>query len=154
MVDKILYFPRDVEVRITPKSVVTDEFRQKIRDSFRDYTYGTREDYRYQDKLAYINLIREENFRVDAEDLINEYIKDQIWDQGEFSLDDFKDFETLGTLINAGIGRSLQDWHHWSGDHHLDEPACKFVQAAIEEVMNYPETDEPKKIKEGGKDHD
>ena len=27
-------------------------------------------------------------------------------------------------------------------------------QAAIEEVMNYPETDEPKKIKEGGKDHD
>ena len=67
MADKILYFPRDVEVRITPKSVVTDEFRQKIRDSFRDYTYGTREDYRYQDKLAYINLIREKNFKVDAE---------------------------------------------------------------------------------------
>lgn len=151
---KVLYFPRGVEVRITPESVVTDKFRQQIRDSFRDYTWGTREDYRYQDKLAYINLIREENFKVDAEDLINEYIKDQIWDQGEFSLDDFKDFETLGSLINEGIGRSLQDWYHWSGDHHLDEPACKFVQAAIEEAMNYPESDEPKKIKEEGKDHD
>ena len=142
MVDKILYFPRDVEVRITPKSVVTDEFRQKIRDSFRDYTYGTSEDYRYQDKLAYINLIREKNFKVDAEELINEYIKDQLCNQGEFSMDDFKDFETLGSLINLGIDRSLKDWHHWSGDHHLDEPACRFVQAAIEEVMNYPETDE------------
>lgn len=154
MKSKVLYFPGGVEVMITPKSVVSDEFRQQIRDSFRDYTYGTREDYRYQDKLAYINLIREENFKVDAEDLINEYIKDQIWDQGEFSLDDFKSFEILESLINLGIDRSLQDWHHWSGDYHLDEPACKFVQAAIEEVMKYPETDEPKKIKEGGKDHE
>ena len=151
---KVLYFPRGVEVRITPESVVTDKFRQQIRDSFRDYTWGTREDYRYQDKLAYINLIREENFKVDAEDLINEYISDQIWDQGEFSLDDFKSFEILESLINLGIDRSLKDWHHWSGDHHLDNPACKFVQAAIEEVMNYPESDEPKKIKEEGKDHD
>ena len=141
MKSKVLYFPRGVEVRITPKSVVTDGFRQKIRDSFRDYTYGTREDYRYQDKLAYINLIREENFKVDAEELINKYIKNQLCNQGEFSLDDFKDFETLGSLINLGIGRSLKDWRHWSGDHHLDEPACKFVQAAIEEVMNYPEAD-------------
>lgn len=148
MKSKVLYFPRGVEVMITPKSVVSDEFRQQIRDSFRDYTWGTREDYRYQDKLAYINLIREENFKVDAENLINKYINNQIWDQGEFS------FETLESLIDEGVSRSLKDWHQWSGDHHLDEPACKFVQAAIEEVMNYPETDEPKKIKEGGKDHD
>ena len=154
MKSKVLYFPRGVKVMITPKSVVSDEFRQQIRNSFRDYTWGTSEDYRYQDKLAYINLIREENFKVDAEDLINEYIKDQLCNQGEFSMDDFKDFETLGSLINLGIDRSLQDWHHWSGNPHLDEPACKFVQAAIEEVMNYPETDEPKKIKEGGKDHE
>ena len=41
-----------------------------------------------------------------------------------------------------------------SGDHHLDEPACKFVQAAIEEVMNYPETDKQNEIKEGDKDHE
>ena len=154
MKSKVLHFPRDVEVRITPKSVVTDKFRQQIRDSFRAYTWGTREDYRYQDKLAYINLIREENFKVDAEDLINEYISEQIWDQGEFSLDDFKDFETLESLINLGIDRSLKDWRHWSGDHHLDEPACRFVLAAIEEVMNYPETDKPNEINEGGKDHD
>ena len=104
---------------------MTDEFRQKIRDSFRDYTYGTREDYRYQDKLAYINLIREENFKVDAEDLINEYIKDQIWDQGEFNLDDFKSFETLESLIDEGVGRSLKDWHQWSGDHRKDQRGCQ-----------------------------
>ncbi|WP_071141441.1 hypothetical protein [Acidaminococcus timonensis] len=154
MKSKVLYFPRGVKVMITPKSVVSAEFRQQIRDSFRDYTWGTREDYRYQDKLAYINLIREKNFKVDGEHLINEYISDQIWDQGEFSLDDFKSFEILESLINLGIDRSLKDWHHWSGDHHLDEPACKFVQAAIEEVMNYPETDKPNEIKEGGKDHE
>lgn len=154
MKSKVLHFPRGMEVRVTPKSVVTDEFRRQIRDSFRDYTCGTHADYRYQDKLAYINLIREENFRVDGAHLINEYINNQIWDQGEFSLDDFKDFETLEWLINEGVGRSLKDWHQWSGDHHLDEPACKFVQAAIEEVMNYPETDKTNEIKERGKDHD
>ena len=142
MKSKVLYFPRGVKVMITPKSVVSDEFRQQIRDSFRDCTWGTREDYRYQDKLAYINLIRKENFKVDAENLINEYINNQIWDQGEFSLDDFKDFETLESLIDEGVSRSLKDWHQWSGDHHLDEPAGKLVQAAIEEVMNYPETDD------------
>ena len=30
MKSKVLYFPRGVEVRITPNSVVTDEFRQQI----------------------------------------------------------------------------------------------------------------------------
>ena len=150
MKSKVLYFPRGVEIRITRESVVTDEFRQQIRDSFRDYTYGTHEDYRYQDKLAYINLIREKNFKVDGGHLINENINNQIWNQGEFSLDDFKDFETLEWLIDEGVARSLKDWRQWSGDHHLDEPACKFVQAAIEEVMNFPETDKQNEIKEGG----
>lgn len=154
MNSKVLHFPWGVEVRITPKSVVTDEFRQQIRDSFRDYTCGTHEDYRYQDKLAYINLIREENFKVDGAHLINEYISDQIWNQGEFSLDDFKDFETLEGIINLGIDRSLKNWHHWSGDHHLDEPACRFVLAAIEEVMNYPDSDSPKETNTGGETHD
>lgn len=40
MKSKVLYFPRGVKVMITPKSVVSDEFRQQIRDSFRDYTWG------------------------------------------------------------------------------------------------------------------
>ena len=91
MKSKVLYFPRGVKVMITPKSVVSDEFRQQIRDSFRDYTYGTREDYRYQDKLAYINLIREENFKLDAGHHINQYISDQIWEQRELSQEDIKD---------------------------------------------------------------
>ncbi|WP_289050681.1 hypothetical protein [uncultured Acidaminococcus sp.] len=149
MQSKVLYFPRGVEVMITPKSVVTDEFRQQIRDSFRDYTWGIHEDYRFEDKLAYINLIRKKNFKVGGEHLINEYIREQVWDLGRFSLDDFKDFGILESLINEGVGRSLKDWHQWSGDHHLDEPACRFVLAAIEEVMNYPENE----IKEVDKDH-
>ena len=149
MQSKVLYFPRGVEVMITPKSVVTDEFRQQIRDSFRDYTWGTHEDYRFEDKLAYINLIRKKNFKVGGEHLINDYIREQVWDLGRFSLDDFKDFGILESLINEGVGRSLKDWHQWSGDHHLDEPACRFVLAAIEEVMNYPENE----IKEVDKDH-
>ena len=71
MADKILYFPRGIEIRITPKSVVTDEFRQQIRDSFRDYTYGTREDYRYDDAkkdfIIYLAQLEEEDKRSSAE---------------------------------------------------------------------------------------
>lgn len=137
MISKVLYFPRDVEVRITPHSMVTDEFRQQIRKAFHDYTAGTHPDYMVQDKLAFINLIREKNFHVDSKALVNEHIRDLLENDEEVTLGDLLDLEQVENLIDEALHRNRKNWNHWSGDHHLDEPACKFVAAAIEEVMAY-----------------
>lgn len=137
MTSKVLYFPRDVEVKITPSSVVTDEFRQQIRKAFHDYTEGTHPDYRVQDKLAFIDLIREKNFGVNTEMILHEYIWDQLNNEGEVVTSDMGDLEQIEDFMNQAISRYTKGWHHWSGDNHLDVPACKFVAAAIEEVMTY-----------------
>lgn len=145
MMESILYFPRGVEVKITPRSEVTDEFRQQIRNSFRDYTAGTAEEYRIQDKLAYIDWIRELNFKVNATDFVNEFIRYQLEEEGEVTKDALASFENLENFINEGICRYRKGWHHLTGDYHLDEPICNFVAAAIEEVINYPSMDTPRK---------
>ena len=137
----ILHFPRGVEVRITPRSVVTDEFRQQIWKAFHDYAEGTHPDYLNQDKLAFIDLIREENFKEDPAVIINEYIRGCLESDGAVELTDLVSLEQIENFMNVAVNRYRKGWHHWSGDHHLDEPACKFVAAAIEEVMAYGKED-------------
>lgn len=139
MTSKILRFPRGIEVTITPRSVVTDEFRKRIQEAFRDYTAGTAKEYQYQDKLAFINRIREINFKVESESIVNEHIRFLLENDGEVTLGDLVDLEQIANLMDEAVYRYKKDWDHWSGDHHLDEPACKFVAAAIQEVMNYKE---------------
>lgn len=139
MTSKILHFPRGIEVTITPRSVVTDEFRKRIREAFHDYTAGTAKEYQYQDKLAFINRIREINFKVEPESIINEHIRFLLENDGEVTLGDLVDLEQIANLMDEAVHRYKKNWDHWSGDHHLDEPACKFVAAAIQKVMNYKE---------------
>jgi hypothetical protein len=102
-VDNILYFPRGIEVKITPRSEVTDEFRQKIRNSFRDYTAGTAEDYQGQDKLAFIDLIREQNFQVDPDVIINEYIRETLEREGVVELADLANLEEISNLMDEAV---------------------------------------------------
>ena len=139
--DNILYFPRGIEVKITPRSEVTDEFRQQIRNSFRDYTAGTAEDYRGQDKLAFIDLIREQNFQVDPDVIINEYIREELEREGVVELAELANLEQISEFMDEAVHRYKKGWHRWNGDNHLAEPACKFVGAAIEEVMAYGKED-------------
>lgn len=135
--DKILKFPRGLHIRITPESVVTDDFRKKIRETFHDYTEGTAKAYRVQDKLAFINLIRILNFSVDGKEKVTEFILQIFDEEGEVSTSDLTDRETLAHLIDDAENEALTNWHHWGNDPYLAEPACEFVAAAIEEVMKY-----------------
>ena len=137
--NKILYFPRGAQICITPQSVVTDEFRKKIRKAFHDYTEGTAKAYRIQDKLAFIDRIRELNYPVKGEELVTEFILQIFNEFGEVNASDLADRESVANIVDAAVRRAFSGWHHWGGNHHLAEPACKFVAAAIEEVMKYDE---------------
>lgn len=137
--EKILYFPRGVQVCITPQSAVTSEFREEIRKAFRDYTEGTAKAYRVQDKLAFIDRIRELNHPVKGEELVTEFILQTFDEDGEISTNDLGDRDNVANIVDEAVHRAFAGWHHWGDDHHYAEPACEFVAAALEEVMKYDE---------------
>lgn len=69
----ILQFPRGVAVSIFPYDTAylndgkfLEEFKRNIREAFREYTAGTNPDYILQDKIMFIDLIRELNFAVSS----------------------------------------------------------------------------------------
>lgn len=137
--EKILYFPRGVQVCITPDSVVPTEFRKEIQKAFHDYTEGTAKAYQIQDKLAFIDRIRELNYPVKGEEIVTEFILQTFDESGEVNTSDLADRESVANIVDAAVRRAFAGWHHWGDDHHYAEPACEFVAAAIEEVMKYDE---------------
>lgn len=125
---------------ITPDSVVTTEFRKEIQKAFHDYTEGTAKAYRVQDKLAFIDQIRKLNHPVDGEAMVTEFLLQTFDENGEISTSDLADRDNVANIVDEAVRRASTGWHHWGGgNHHLAEPACKFVAAAIEEVMKYDE---------------
>ena len=75
----VLQFPRGIVISIFPndtsqfkQSEFWENFRARIKKAFAEYTEETNPDYIVQDKLEFIDLIRELNFNVSAEQIINE----------------------------------------------------------------------------------
>lgn len=151
-----LQFPRGVAISITPydkdsffNETFISEFKRQIRDAFREYTEGTNPDYILQDKIMFINLIRELNFKVSSRQILNEWIRNQVDDAGSFDLEDSFDTDDLEQLIDEGISRYSRSWTNWSPDKHVNEIAILFVGIAIKAVLNYIPTLEPKKPNRG-----
>lgn len=152
----ILQFPRGVAVSIFPYDTAylndgkfLEEFKRNIREAFREYTAGTNPDYILQDKLSFIDLIRELNFDASSRKLVNEYIRDKIDEDGTFSIDEDFDTYTMESLIDEAVGRYKRDWNNWSPDKHVNEIAMTFIWIAIKVVMNFIPTLEPKKPNRG-----
>ena len=87
----ILNFPRGLTVDIeNPPS----DFEEQIKQCFRDYTEGTAKEYTYQDKLAFIDRIRElandvPEYSTDAVmELMKGHFEFQISEYGEFPNED------------------------------------------------------------------
>ena len=69
----VLQFPRGIVISIFPndtsqfkQSEFWENFRARIKKAFAEYTEETNPDYIVQDKLEFIDLIRELNFNVSA----------------------------------------------------------------------------------------
>lgn len=141
MKSRILYFPRGIEIEITPKTidddVVTDKFRAQIRKAFHDYTEGTNPAYRFSDQLDFIKRIRELNMTIDYGEVVNDYIRGVMSESGDMSKSDLGDPDRLEEFAENNVCEARKEWAHWDHDHHMSEPASKFVLAAIQEVVNY-----------------
>lgn len=142
----ILQFPRGIVITIFPHDMSEfhqykfwDDFRAQIKKSFRDYTNGTNPDYIIQDKLSFINLIRELNFNVSGKQIVNEHIREEFDDKNEVCLEDISDTNSIEEMIDEGLSRYKKDWNRWSEDKHVDEMVCVLVADAIKTVMEYPE---------------
>lgn len=148
----ILQFPRGVAVSITPydkdsffNETFISEFKRQIREAFREYTAGTNPDCILQDKLSFIDLIRELNFDASSRRLVNNYIRNKVDEDGTFSIDEEFDTYTMESLIDEAVGRYSRSWTNWSPDKHVNEMAMKFIWIAIKVVMNYIPYIEPVK---------
>lgn len=142
----ILQFPRGIAITILPYDMSQfhqfgfwEDFREKIKKSFRDYIKGTTPDYILQDKLCFINLIRELNFDVSGRQIVNEHIREEFDDKNEVYLEDVSDTNSIEEMIDEGLYRYKKDWNRWSGDKYVDEIVCVLVAEAIRTVMEYSE---------------
>ena len=142
----ILQFPRGITITIFPhdtrqfkKSEFWEDFRTQIKKSFMDYTAETNPEYYVEDKLSFINLIRELNFNVSGKQIVNEHIREEFDDKNEVYLEDVSDTNSIEEMIDEGLYRYKKDWNRWSGDKHVDEIVCVLVAEAIRTVMEYSE---------------
>lgn len=126
-----------------------DEFKRNIQAAFQEYSAETKLDYILQDKIMFIDLIRELNFEVPSRQILNECIRNQIDDAGSFDLENSFDTDDLEQLIDEGVSRYSRSWTNWSPDKHVNEIAILLVSIAIKVVLNYIPTIEPKKPNRG-----
>lgn len=139
----ILQFPGNINITVLPveSGIVNDdklaEFRKMIAEAFKEYTKGTKTEYIMQDKLSFIGWIRKLNFSVTGDEIVTEQIRLEFDENGIVEAGNIFDADRVEAMIDEAVYRYRRDWHHWSGDHHIDEPACILVGEAIKAVMDY-----------------
>ncbi|MCD7882514.1 MAG: hypothetical protein LUI87_02230 [Lachnospiraceae bacterium] len=132
-----LEFPRGVQVDVFNPP---EDFEEQIRKSFAGYTEGTNKDYTYQDKLAYIDLMRiyahgEPDGEETAEEYITERFEYELHENGTFLKEsDFRTTEVLSDMWERG---HLDLHASFTGDHHIDERIQQLLVRAIKVVINY-----------------
>ena len=132
-----IMFPRRIVVDVNN---VPDDFDEIILDAFKDYTELTREDYTYQDKLAFIDRCRELLHHSQNEaDCVMELMKDRfeygVNEYGEFP--DESDFLSTEFMEDCYREGKTNLYAHYTGDHHVDEKIMKLLVRVIKVVITY-----------------
>lgn len=145
---KRLKFPRGVYIDLTD---IPDDFEEQIRKSFHDYTEGTAKEYRWQDKLAYIDLIREYAHRAEA---ACDWVKQRILSQCEYELseygtlpekDGFLDWRFAEDVFDLGrtnLHATSEYDELYTPDRYIGrtgEVVEKLIYRAVKVVMDYDE---------------
>lgn len=137
----LIKFPRGV---VIDTANISNDFDARIAKAFADYTEGTAAAYRYQDKLAFIDLMSK--YLHDADDpedsvkrLILESTEWTLEEHGSFpSADDFWSMDFMAACYERGVkDQSLYD--HYTGDCRTDDVIMQLLVRAIKVVMDYEE---------------
>lgn len=121
-----------------------DNFDEIVKDSFRKYTKGTAKEYRFEDKLMYIDVMRKHFWKMyDVESAVNNLILErQKWaleneDGGEIlAPEEFYSLEFMQDCFSAGF---LPLRGRYTGKEHEDERAMKAMLRIIKAVVMYPD---------------
>ncbi len=132
--------PRGIEVDIFN---LPEDFEEQIKESFRCYTEETAKEYRYCDKLGYIDCcIKHLNGGKCSDDIVNEMVEERIvyeWrENGEIiTEDDIYCFEFMENCYGRGKDDARLCSHFGSDDHHIYDQIQKVLVKVIAIVMNY-----------------
>lgn len=135
----IVKFPRGILVDVFN---LPEDFEEQIKVSFRGYTAETAKEYRYCDKLGYIDCcIRHLNARERSDDIINKMVEGRIlcrWrEYGEIIEEsDIYCFEFMEDCYNRGRENAELCSHFGSDDHHIYDQIQKVLVRVITIVMN------------------
>lgn len=139
-----------------PRGLVVDvmelpeDFDEKVRKAFMEYTNGTAEDYRYHDQLAFIDLCccyahsGTSGHHTHTETAVNKLVTDRMryeWEENnEFvSEEDIYSKEFMCECYDEGSKLTKLYGHH-TGDHHIDDAVMKMLCRVIRIVMDIKES--------------
>lgn len=134
--------PRGIEVDIFD---LPEDFEEQIKESFSGYTAETAKEYRYCDKLGYIDCcIKYLNGSNSSDDIVNEMVEGRIlyeWrENGEIvDEDDIYCFEFMEDCYARGKKDAELHSHFGSDDHHIYDQIQKVLVKVITIVMNCEE---------------
>lgn len=134
--------PRGIEVDIFN---LPEDFEEQVKESFRGYTEETAKEYRYCDKLGYIDCcIKYLNGGKHSDDIVNEMVEGRIlyeWrESGEIiTEDDIYCFEFTEECYDRGKEDARLCSHFSSDDHHIYDQIQKVLVKVITIVMNCEE---------------
>lgn len=132
--------PTGIEVDIFN---LPEDFEEQIKESFRCYTEETAKEYRYCDKLGYIDCcVRHLNKGKDSDDAVNEMVEGRIlygWrESGEIiQEDDVYCFEFMKDCYERGRTDAKLYSHFGNDDHYIFDQIQKVLVKVITIVMNY-----------------
>lgn len=134
-----------------PRGVIVDvfnlpkDFEDQIIESFKGYTAETAKEYRYCDKLGYIDCcVQHLNGDKCSYDIVDKMVEGRIlyeWrEYGEIiEKDDVYCFEFMEECYDRGKKDARLCSHFGSDDHHIYDQIQKVLVKVITIVMNYEE---------------
>lgn len=144
----IIRLPRKVEIDLDN---IPEDFDHIIRNTFRDYTEGTRDEYCFEDKLCFIDRCVELLHNVgDPDDEVMKLMKErfeyEVYEYGTFpSEEDFLSVEFMAYCFRAGRekARLYSDSEKLARNRRDHEKIEKLLLRIMRVVIDYePEADE------------
>ena len=118
-------------------SNVPNNFGVIIRDSFRKFTDGTKEEYRYEDKLRFIYccvayMSRSKDADEAVQDIILSETKRRMSEDGEFpNKSDFESLEFMSICYEIGQKSAKLCSNEYGCDKHDNEAALKLLASIV-----------------------
>lgn len=137
-----IHLPRNIKIDIFN---LPENFKEIVEKTFHEYTEDTNKDYRYCDKLGYIDCFISKITNNDDDcqavgDLVKERFEYEWDEQGKLLRDeDIYSAEFMEHCYRTGRDSQRLYQHYGTHDHHIYDQIQKVVVKVITIIMNYEE---------------